>query len=160
MAKKNEGNRLDLRKFITNSIWSDREFFCNGTWELEWRHPRNRVVVFTVFVWSYAMPFDVLGGGLVVKGTQQELVHILLTVSYRKHGSHDTSGMPCKIPAVRRQKECHIVPSFLCFGFKLCTWSGRICRSGVLSKCLLRITADLIRSRALHSANYTHRSKS
>ena len=44
--------------------------------------------------------FDVLRRDLVVKGTQQELVHLLLTVSYRKHGSHDTSGMPRKINSV------------------------------------------------------------
>ena len=37
--------------------------------------------------------FYVLGGDLVVKGTQQELVHLLLTVSYRKHGSDNTSAM-------------------------------------------------------------------
>ena len=36
------------------------------------------------------------------------------------------------------------MPSFLWFRFILCTWSGRICHSGILSKCLLHITADLI----------------
>ena len=92
--------------------------------------------------------FDVLGGDLVVKGTQQELVNLLLTVSYCKHGSHK-SGMTRKIPTLNNRNSCHIMPSFLWFGNKLCTWSGRICRSGVLNKCLLRITADLIRSRIL-----------
>ena len=40
--------------------------------------------------------FDVLGGDLIAKGTQQEPVLLLLTVSYCKHGSHNTTGSPYK----------------------------------------------------------------
>ena len=64
------------------------------------------------------MPFDVLGGDLVVKGTQQRSVHLLLTVSYRKHGSHNSRGMTRKIPAVKTTERMPYsnVPSFVWLG--------------------------------------------